>query len=70
MSIVAGQAKLKRASKDLMIAWNEIRASWRDDKSREFDKRYIAPMAAKLRAADAALIHMDGILYRLRRDCE
>jgi len=61
--------RIKRASKDLVIRWNETRASWRDDVARGFEEKNLAPLMTKLRTADAALSHMVRVLGWVRRDC-
>jgi hypothetical protein len=69
MSVYAGQANLKRASRDLLARWSETRLVWRDDISRKFEERYIEPMVQRLRMAQEAMAHMEGVLTKIRADC-
>jgi hypothetical protein len=37
--------------------------------SREFEKRYLAPLEPAVRSTMTAMEKMDGILAQVRRDC-
>lgn len=69
MSINDSYAKLTRAAKDLMIQWEQTKASWRDEKSAEFEDRYILLIQAELRKARLAMEHMEAVLNEVRNDC-
>lgn len=70
MSITAGMGKLKRAEKDLRMAWLDVRAFWRDENSRLFEQRYIAPLLTRLRTVEATMGEMANVIQKVRRDCE
>ena len=70
MSVSVGQAKLRLASKDLRVRWNETTLSWRDEVSRKFEEAHLKPLLLTLRTAEAALEEMHGVLNQVRRDCE
>ena len=69
MSVYAGRVKIKDASKTLRARWNSTKSLWRDEVSRKFEEKQLDPLLLKLRKAEEALSHMDGVLNRLRRDC-
>ena len=69
MSVYAGQAKIKEASKELRVRWNNTKSLWRDEVSRQFEEKHLDPLLLKLRKAEEALSHMDAVLNQLRRDC-
>jgi hypothetical protein len=69
MSVYAGQAKIKKVSKDLRARWHETRSLWRDEVSRSFEEKHLEPLLIKLHKAEEALLHMDAVLNHLRRDC-
>ena len=70
MSVYAGRAKIKNASKELRIRWNETRSLWQDEVGRAFEERHLDPLLSKLRKAEEAMLHMDEMLNQLRRDCK
>jgi hypothetical protein len=69
MSVVEGHAKLKRAAKDLGARWSEIKLSWRDDISHQFEENHVVDLMHKARTAGEALSRMAMILEKARRDC-
>jgi hypothetical protein len=69
MSVNAGHAKLRRASKDLLVRWQGARAAWRDENSRRLDEILVQPLLSNLRTAEIAMEHMEVVLNRIRRDC-
>ena len=69
MSVDAGQARIQRAAKDLLVRWETTRSVWRDDVSNRFDDIFMTPLAVSLRAAEEALNRMGMILQQLHQDC-
>ena len=69
MSVNAACGKLKRASKDLLVRWDETRLLWYDENSRKFEDNHLRPLMAALRTAEIAMGNMDETLGRVRRDC-
>lgn len=70
MSVTAGQGKLERASKDLRRAWAEVRVSWYDRNSDNFEEKYIAPLQARLKTMNLLMSTMAATLQKARGDCE
>ncbi|MHC4128868.1 MAG: hypothetical protein ACYTE6_08030 [Planctomycetota bacterium] len=69
MSLATSRARLQGTLKELRARWDEARAKWDDPMSREFEKRYLAPLEPSVRSAMSAMEKMDGILAQARRDC-
>ncbi|MCP3904729.1 MAG: hypothetical protein GY715_13970 [Planctomycetes bacterium] len=69
MSVATARAKLVANLKDLMDRWERVRTYWDDPVSREFEKEYLAPLDAKVRAGVSAMEHMYELLDRAKRDC-
>ena len=69
MSVNAGHARLREASKDLLVHWNDIRAVWRDENSQRFEEAWVEPLLSSIRTARIAMEHMETVLQRIRRDC-
>jgi hypothetical protein len=69
VSTIESRAKFVQAAKKLMIQWQQVREEWRDDNCRQFDKRYMAPLEASIRAAALAMERMEMILESAQQDC-
>lgn len=70
MSVKSSRGSLAKAVRDLHVAWQQTENYWRDDKAREFDERYIAPLPDAINSASSIIEELDQILTRIRRDCE
>ena len=70
MSLKANKAKLGRASKDLMAAWDQVSHSWRDQKAKQFEKDFIAPIPDSISSAIAIIDELDNILTKIKNSCE
>ena len=69
MSLATSRARLQGALKELRARWDEAKAKWDDPMSREFEKRYLAPLEPTVRNTVSAMEKMDAILAQARRDC-
>ncbi len=70
MSVKSSRGVLLKAVRDLQVNWQQARAHWRDDKAREFEDRYMAPLPDAINSASSIIEEIDQILTRIRRDCE
>ncbi|HSV98741.1 MAG TPA: hypothetical protein VLI39_01110 [Sedimentisphaerales bacterium] len=69
MSTADSRAKLVQATKKLLSDWQRVREVWRDDNCLHFDKKYITPLEASIRAATVAMERMAGLIDRAEHDC-
>jgi hypothetical protein len=69
MSLATSRARLQGALKELRAHWDQAKSKWDDPMSREFEKRYLAPLEPMVRNTISAMDKMDGILAKARRDC-
>ncbi|HON91501.1 MAG TPA: hypothetical protein PLS24_01080 [Sedimentisphaerales bacterium] len=69
MSTADSRAKLVQATKKLLSDWQRVREVWRDDNCLYFDKKYITPLEASIRAATVAMERMAGLIDRAEHDC-
>ncbi len=69
MSLATSRARLPGALKELRAHWDQARTKWDDPMSREFEKRYLAPLEPMVRNTISAMDKMDTILAQARRDC-
>ena len=70
MSAVGSKGRLLGATKELSLKWEETRNYWRDDKSREFDRKYMQELFAGMDKAVNVIEKLDELLKRVRSDCE
>ena len=70
MGVYEGRGQLAKAIKDLTQRWGETKMSWTDQKSEEFEKRYVQQFEADLRQAVTAMEHMATVLNQVHRECE
>ena len=70
MNVKGSAAHLAQAAKDLSIEWQETRAHWRDLKSQEFESNYLDALPSYIARAMAAIEEIDGLLRKVRSDCE
>jgi hypothetical protein len=69
MSASDSRAKLVQATKKLLADWARAREVWRDDNCVGFDKKYITPLEASIRAATQAMERIAGMIDKAQYDC-
>jgi hypothetical protein len=69
MGTYESQAQLKMAAKELIANWQNLKSSWRDENSRQFEKKYIVLLESELRSAQLAMRRMDAMLNQVRHEC-
>jgi hypothetical protein len=70
MSMTANKSRLSGLTKEILLKWQETRESWQDAKSVEFERQYIAELAADVDSAAAVIEQLDKMLAKLKSDCE
>lgn len=70
MSMTANKSRLAGLTKELLLKWAETKESWQDAKSVEFERQYIAELAADVDSAAAVIEQLDRLLLKLKSDCE
>ncbi|KPK75858.1 MAG: hypothetical protein AMJ79_09430 [Phycisphaerae bacterium SM23_30] len=69
MSVYDGRAKLVRAAKNLFVSWERTKEGWRDENSRQFEKKYITLLQSEIHNTQQAMDHIAVLLHRLRQEC-
>ena len=69
MSASDSRAKLALAAKKLLADWQRVREAWRDENCLEFDKKYVSPLEANVRAAVVAMERMAAMIDKAQHDC-
>ncbi|MBI9016197.1 MAG: hypothetical protein JEZ07_02935 [Phycisphaerae bacterium] len=66
MSLNDSNAKIMRATKDLLIYWENVKATWRDANSRQFEELYFEPLQIEVRKAQRAMELMESQLQFIK----
>jgi hypothetical protein len=70
MSTSAGGARLAALTKELLNRWQQTRESWMDDKSLEFEERYMLELESVVRTATTSIASLEAVIRKVRSDCE
>lgn len=70
MSLNASKSRLAALTKDLHAKWRETRESWRDEKAREFEQRYMDDLLSSVTNTLNSIETLERILNQIRDDCE
>ena len=70
MNLSGAKSRLTGITKDLTLRWSETKTSWRDDKSREFERRYIEELWAHVDRTLTAIDRLNEVISKVRSDCE
>ena len=70
MSLSGNKGRLVGLTRDISLEWAETKNYWRDVKSEEFDRRFMAELSAHVNRAVLVLEHMEELLKKVRSDCE
>ena len=70
MSLAASRSRLAALTKDLAGRWKETRESWRDDRAREFEQRYMDDLLSSVTNCLNNIEALEKILTRIRDDCD
>ena len=66
----ANGARLTALTRELLNRWQQTREHWKDAKAREFDERYMLELESMVRSATASIANLQGIIHKVRSDCE
>jgi hypothetical protein len=66
----ANGSRLEAITRELWVQWQQTRQSWADDKSREFEQKYLEELVQSVDKSVAVIEQLDKLLTRIKRDCE
>jgi len=70
MSATGSRGRLVGATKELALKWQDTKNYWRDEKSEEFERRYLQEVFIGVDKAMAVIEKLDELLKKVRSDCE
>ena len=68
--LTAGAAKLQKSWKNLLAHWEATKLHWHDPVSREFEARYLDPVAPQIASTLDRMQALAGVLAAANHDCE
>ena len=69
MALQDAQAKLARATKDLLLHWRHTRETWRDARAEQVGGDLVEPLTKASKAAVEAMAGLGEAVNRARREC-
>lgn len=66
----ANGARLEAITRELWVQWQQTRQSWADEKSREFEHKYLQELVQSVDKSVAVIEQLDKLIIRIKKDCE
>jgi hypothetical protein len=70
MNLSGNKGRLVGLTRDLTNRWSETKNYWRDAKSEEFERRYLAELSASVGRTVLIVEKLDELLKKVRSECE
>ena len=70
MNLNANKSRLAAATRELALQWERTKNYWRDQKSAEFEKKYLEELFLYSDKAVMVIEKLDELLKKVRSDCE
>ena len=70
MNLSGNKGRLVGLTRDLTNRWSETKNHWRDAKSEEFERRYLAELSASVGRTVLIVEKLDELLKKVRSECE
>lgn len=70
MSLSANKGRLTGATRELSLQWEQTKNYWRDQKSAEFEKKFLDELFVFTDKTVVVLEKLDELLKKVRSDCE
>jgi hypothetical protein len=68
---ISGDGKvLAAATRELWRRWLEAKTHWRDTKSDEFERQFLAELVAVVERTGPAFDRLDKVVATIREECE
>ena len=70
MSMSGNKGRLVGLTRELLLQWNQTQNYWRDAKSGEFDRKFMAELSGHVNRTVVVLEQLEELLKKVRSDCE
>jgi hypothetical protein len=52
------------------VQWQQTKESWRDEKSAEFEQKYLSELVAAVDKSVTVIEQLDKLIEKIKKDCE
>jgi len=70
MSLNSSKSRMAAITRQLWLQWQETRNDWKDEKSLEFERRYLQELTTRVDKAVTVMDKLDNLLTKVKNDCE
>jgi hypothetical protein len=70
MNLSGSKGRMVGLTREISLRWAETKNHWRDAKSDEFDRRFMAELLAQVSRTEVNVEKLDALLQKVRSDCE
>jgi hypothetical protein len=70
MNLSGNKGRLVGLTREISLRWAETQEHWRDARSEEFDRRFMAELSASVNRTVLIVEKLDELLKKVRSDCE
>jgi hypothetical protein len=70
MNLNADKSRLSGITRDISIQWEQTKAYWRDQRSAEFEKKYMEELFHYTNKTVLVIEKLDELFKKVRSDCE
>ena len=70
MNLSGNKGRLIGLTRDILLRWQETKNFWRDAKSEEVERRFMAELDASVNRTVLIVDKLDELLKKVRSDCE
>ena len=70
MNLSGNKGRLVGLTRDISLRWQETKNFWRDAKSEEFERKFLAELNASVNRTVLIVDKLDELLKKVRSDCE
>jgi hypothetical protein len=70
LNLNADKSRLTGITRDISIQWEQTKAYWRDQRSAEFEKKYMDELFNYTGRTVMVIEKLDELMKKVRSDCE
>ncbi len=63
-------SRLAALTKELSLAWQQTRESWKDQKAQEFEQKYLRDLWGSVEKTLVVMEQLEKVIAKIRKDCE
>jgi thymidylate synthase len=63
-------SRLSGITKELWVQWQQTKESWRDEKSGQFEQKYLSELVAAVDKSVTVIEQLDKLIEKIKKDCE